>query len=342
MSILSLRGIAILAPGGYLGTMTSATDLSALPREEQYALVYAGICAVASNCDGAITEDGVGFNGQDTKFGKRIASVPFESWTDDVKLEAARIANTYQKQILSYLGVEIQLLPVVREAMGKDTNRQARDDARDFERRAFHITVSDDGAALEFRFKYNPSLSDELKRHSMGARWLPDPVKAWSVPVTQHPGFVAWVRDPKLKFRFSPEAVAVLDTIAAAPAPKAKPVESKPQGYMISDEAVFQLAGIRNFNEAKDAVKAAGARYEPSDKTWRVRVISPKAPAVVAAARQAGLIVAKEVDVAVGAGQQAAGVKLDRGAVLVGASRCSRPGEVTPEFMALVQAAVAR
>lgn len=324
--------------------MTSATDLSALPREEQYALVYAGIAAVASNCDGAVTEDGVGFNGQDTKFGKRIAAVPFEAWTDDVKLEAARIANTYQKQILSYLGVEIQLLPVVREAMGKDTNRQARDDARDFERRAFHATVSDDGAALEFRFKYSPVLSDELKAHTQGARWEPLPIKAWSVPIArQLPGFVAWVRDPHLKFRISPEAQAVLDQIATTTVEQVRAVvESKPQGYMISDEAVFQLGGIRNFNEAKDAVKSAGARYEPSDKTWRVRVTSPKAPAVVAAAKKVGLNVAKEVDVAVGAGQQAAGVKLDRGAVLVGASRCSRPGEVTPEFLALVQAAVAR
>jgi hypothetical protein len=340
MSIPSPRGIAILASSRYLGTMTSATNPAALPREEQYALVYQGICEVARRCNGAISEDFVGFNGQDTKFGKRIAAVPFEAWTDDVKQEAARIANTYQGQILTYTGIEIQKLPVVREAMGKDTNRAARDDARDFERRTFHVTVSDDGAALEFRFKYSPVLVDELKRHTMGARWNGGE-KFWNVPVaSQLPGFVTWVRDPGLKFRFSPEAVAVLDQIATTTVEQVRAVvESKPQGYMLSGEVVFSF----NYNPTqKDAIKAAGARWNGADKTWRVRADSPKAPAVVAAARQVGLTVAKEVDVAVGAGQQAAEVKLDRGAVLVGASRCSRPNEVTPEFLALVQAAVAR
>jgi hypothetical protein len=320
--------------------MTSATDITALPREEQYRLVYEGICQVARRCNGAVTEDFVGFNGQDTHFGRRIASVPFEAWTDDVKVEAARIANTYQGQILTYTGMEIQKLPVVREAMGKDTNRQARDDARDFERRAFHVTVSDDRTALEFRFKYNPALSDELKAHSQGTRFEREPDKYWKVPVAyQLPGFVAWVRDPQLKFRFSPEAVVVLDKIAATTVEQVRAVvESKPHGYMLSGEVVFNFP--YNLGQ-KDALKAAGARYEPSDKTWRVRADSPRAGAVVAAARQVGLVVAKEVDAALPRAAAAAEVKLDRKATLVGASRLSRPQDVSPEFLALVAAAVA-
>jgi hypothetical protein len=316
----------------------SETNLS---RDEQYRLVYAGIAAVAANCDGAITEDGVGFNGQDTKFGKRIAMVPFESWTDDVKLEAARIANTYQGQILSYLGVEIQKLPVVREAMGKDTNRAARDDARDFERQKEHVTVSADGATLEFRFKYNPPLSDELKRHSMGARWQPKPANYWMVPVAlQLPGFVAWVRDPQLKFRFSPAAQAVLDQIATRPVEQVRAVvESKPQGFMISDEIVFQLAGIRNFNEAKTALKLAGARFESSDKTWRVLVTSGRAGDVVAAARAAGLKVAAEVDSALGNAPKVLNAKLTKAEALLRASAISRPAELPEEFLALVEMA---
>ena len=103
---------------------------------EQYELVYQGMCAVAAHCDGARTEDGVGFSGQDTKFGRRIASVSFSDWTDDVKAEAARIANRYQTQILSYTGIDVTTLEVVTDALGTDTNHQARDEARTFERRA--------------------------------------------------------------------------------------------------------------------------------------------------------------------------------------------------------------
>src|SRR5215472_13118029 len=104
--------------------------------EEQYELVYQGIVAVAARCDGAQTQDRVGFNGQDTHFGRRIASVPFDQWTEDVKAEAARIANTYQVQILSYTGIDVSDLQVVRDALGAGTNHIARDDARGYERRA--------------------------------------------------------------------------------------------------------------------------------------------------------------------------------------------------------------
>lgn len=104
--------------------------------EEQYELVYQGICAVASHCDGAQSSDGVGFNGQDTHFGRRIASVPFSEWTEDVKAEAARIALTYKVQIEGYTGVDMGTLDVVRDAQDNGTNHMARDDARGYERRA--------------------------------------------------------------------------------------------------------------------------------------------------------------------------------------------------------------
>lgn len=103
---------------------------------EQYELVYQGICSVASHCDGAQSDDGVGFNGQDTHFGRRVASVPFDQWTDDVKAEAARIALTYKVQIQSYTGLDMGDLDVVRDAQDNGTNHTARDDARGYERRA--------------------------------------------------------------------------------------------------------------------------------------------------------------------------------------------------------------
>lgn len=103
---------------------------------EQYELVYQGIVAVAARCDGARTEDGVGFNGQDTHFGRRIASVPLSEWTPVVRVEAARIANTYQVQILNYTGIDVTALQVVQDASTLKTIHEARDDARGYERKA--------------------------------------------------------------------------------------------------------------------------------------------------------------------------------------------------------------
>ena len=103
---------------------------------EQYELVYQGICAVAANCDGAQTQDRVGFNGQDTHFGRRVASVPFDQWTEDVKAEAARIALTYKGQIMAYTGLDMGELDVVKDAQDRGTNHIARDVARGYERKA--------------------------------------------------------------------------------------------------------------------------------------------------------------------------------------------------------------
>lgn len=308
--------------------MTTATDLAALPREEQYALVYAGICAVSSHCDGAVSEDGVGFNGQDTKFGKRIASVPFEAWTDDVKVEAARIALTYKQQILSYLGIDMFELPVVKEASGHDTNRQARDDARSFEKMARN-KVTLDGGRIVFDFPFNAEIKDALK--AAGARWNGDNKTWWVAQVSPEVKAIAakW-----FNVTDSAEFWRLIEAAMPTPAAPAKPAV---HGYMISDEIVFSFP----YNPGqKDAIKAAGARWNGTDKTWRVRATDPKAPAVVAAARQVGLTVAKEVDSALGNAPKVAAAKLDRATTLVGASRCSRPNEVTPEFLALVAQAV--
>jgi hypothetical protein len=90
---------------------------SHLPREDQERLVYQAITAIAARCDGAISQDGVGFNGSDTKFGRRIALIPFEEWTSEIRQEAARIlGNTYRVQAQEWTGIDARELDVVREA----------------------------------------------------------------------------------------------------------------------------------------------------------------------------------------------------------------------------------
>jgi hypothetical protein len=109
--------------------------------EEQYELVYGSILDVAGNCDGAVDRDGVGFNGVDTKFGRRIASVPRSQWTPDVMLEACKIILKYRDQVLARTGVDVGTLSVVREAQDNGTNYAARNQARTYEKRAKHLAA---------------------------------------------------------------------------------------------------------------------------------------------------------------------------------------------------------
>src|SRR5258708_3450550 len=101
-----------------------AKDLGSGPKtdEQEYQLVYDAIRAVAARCDGAMNEDFQGFNGIDTHYGRRVASVPFEAWTDDVKVESARIILTYKEQVGRYIpGLDVSQLEVVRAARGLKT-----------------------------------------------------------------------------------------------------------------------------------------------------------------------------------------------------------------------------
>lgn len=159
--------------------------------EQEYELVYQGICAVAANCDGAIEQDGVGFNGPDTKFGRRIAAVPFSEWTEAVRAEAARIALTYQKQILAYTGLDVTGLGVVKHP--RELRYQARDDARSYERRARHADkaalrqVDALGGELALSFDRKDPDFDTLKdlcRNLLTRRFDWD-AKAWVTPVSE-------------------------------------------------------------------------------------------------------------------------------------------------------------
>src|SRR5215831_4937559 len=107
-----------------------------LSEDAQYAAVYHGMWEIASRCDGAQSKDFVGFDGTDTHYGRRVASVPFADWTQDVKEECARIIVKYRKQVLSYTGVDVTTLPVVQAQQDHGTNYAARNQARRYEKLA--------------------------------------------------------------------------------------------------------------------------------------------------------------------------------------------------------------
>jgi hypothetical protein len=110
---------------------------------EQHELVREAIVEVASRCDGAQSLDGKGFSGVDTKFGKRIAAVPFAQWTPEVQLEANKIILKYREQVLNWTDgrIDVGTLSVVKDAQDYGTNYKGRNDALGYEKRAKHLAA---------------------------------------------------------------------------------------------------------------------------------------------------------------------------------------------------------
>lgn len=173
-------------PGPYADRMVSSKDqvYESISTADQEALVNAAICAVAARCDGAVSLDGIGFNGQDTKFGRRVAQIPFEEWTPEIKLEAARIASTYAHQIREYLDIEINKLPIVIAAGGIGTQYAARDQARAAERERTSRSkrvVTLQGDLLVFSFPFSADVKDALKEAGRGAFRYDGFTKTWRI-----------------------------------------------------------------------------------------------------------------------------------------------------------------
>ncbi|MHB1509144.1 MAG: SNF2-related protein [Acidimicrobiales bacterium] len=65
--------------------------------------VHEAISAIAARCDGAQAPDGVGFDGSDTHFGRRVASIPVEQWTPEIAQACYElVVHKYRTQAESY------------------------------------------------------------------------------------------------------------------------------------------------------------------------------------------------------------------------------------------------
>ncbi|WP_162941570.1 DEAD/DEAH box helicase [Desertimonas flava] len=139
-------------------------------RAELKRYLHAAIGRVAANCDGAREQDGIGFDGSDSKPGRMIASCPPETWSDQMASQAGLWCRKYARQI------------------GPDANGLADEAAKTFgtvtakSADVKAITAAEGGFIV--RFGYNPDVSDALREMVVGARWNGDK-RAWIVPRQQ-------------------------------------------------------------------------------------------------------------------------------------------------------------
>jgi SWI/SNF-related matrix-associated actin-dependent regulator of chromatin subfamily A-like protein 1 len=125
----------------------------------RYSGLHAAVSAIAARCDGAIDQDGIGFDGTDTKFGRRVAAMPVELWDEAIAIEVSRILPKYRTQLASY-GIDLSDVDLVH---GEDRRHEARQSARTAEKRAQeqpYIEIGSDGTVRVFRSLY---IKDVLK-----------------------------------------------------------------------------------------------------------------------------------------------------------------------------------
>lgn len=123
-------------------------------------LVLEAVTAVAAQCDGAQKKDGQGFNGQDTAFGKRLASLYAlapKAVTEEMVAEAAVMLLKYRRQITEALGWET-CDAVVTFALDQERQPGARQDARRALQAKTSRKVTLNKGLLVFHSKYDAAL----------------------------------------------------------------------------------------------------------------------------------------------------------------------------------------
>lgn len=154
----------------------------------QYEMLHKAASYLASQCDGAIVRDGIGYNGTDTKFGHRIAAMDVTEWNEDIALTAADVLRKYAEQ-LEYVGIDIKAI-IGEETPDLDdhvTNGSIREISRDAHTQAWqaeharknapYITI--EGNLVKVWNSY--SIKDQLKPN--GFVFGRNGTKTWDAPL---------------------------------------------------------------------------------------------------------------------------------------------------------------
>lgn len=80
--------------------------------------------ALSARCDGAITDDGVGWNATDTHFGKSLVLLPLDQWDDDIASASWEMMQKYKTQ-LEGCGVHFDTLPHKTSLNARDGRKRA-------------------------------------------------------------------------------------------------------------------------------------------------------------------------------------------------------------------------
>ena len=198
------------------------------------------IQTLAGNCDGAVEQDGIGFNGPDSTFGKQLATVAPEAWSPEVQRTAWEMLAKYRGQ-LAGAGIDYDAIPE------PPTSRKVKGV------RAIDVR---NGKILVFLPYGDPA----YPKTALGAIWNRGE-KGWQVSVSKYGSVLDWASRNTIPV--SDRAKALLET---APKP------DKPE-YL--GTALLEKRGIvLRFDYHPNLVDAVrgipGRRWDGDEKVWVV------------------------------------------------------------------------
>lgn len=82
--------------------------------DDNYEKIAKALQVLALNCDGATTEDGIGFNRSDARIGTQLALIPEKYWNDSIAYMAWLMLAKYAKQLKSFGIVYDEISPPKR------------------------------------------------------------------------------------------------------------------------------------------------------------------------------------------------------------------------------------
>lgn len=142
--------------------------------------IQQAVRAIASRCDGCRTDDEMGFNGRDTSFGKSLAAIPHDNWSQKQLECAYKMMRTYRQQLLA-VGIDYDAiakpeveLERVRARREAATTQQATGRPQAQPRRMFRDEAHD---RWILEFPYDRDVIYQLKAAGLKAfqqdgRWL--------------------------------------------------------------------------------------------------------------------------------------------------------------------------
>ncbi|MBF86325.1 MAG: hypothetical protein CL489_17865 [Acidobacteria bacterium] len=241
------------------------TETTTTTPEDTRILLHKAASELSLVCDGAQTQDRVGYNGSDTKFGNRVAIIPPQDWTDAMAWEVHQMLLKYKAQLAGY-GVDYDAIPEPPRpiALG-DPRGEARQKARAIDGLATRkVSLSNDTFIV--RFDYDAHCVSQI-RLVPDAQWA-GAHKVWYVPASSAAALRAFAEVNG--FVPTDEAAAILNAVKAEEA-----VLPEPKKRVVTLEGRKIVFDFEYDADLVYAVKQiSGRMWDSKAKTWSAPLTS--------------------------------------------------------------------
>ena len=238
---------------------------------QDFEIYIEAIRELAAHCDGAVEEDGIGFNKPDAQWGNFLAAVPVDEWTEKDAIEANYRLRKYKEQLLAY-GVDYSSLPLPvangsdlprAESLPHYKVRHAQAIERTLKQAMYSncsVDFGDDLFIVDLEFKATDAR--EKLKDIWGRRWNND-TKCWTLPAKAAASVETWAAEFGIELTEAAKVAAAANRDFVAPPPP----EKQPNSIkVVGDVAVFTFEYDPNLVAAVKNI--AGRKWDKENKKW--------------------------------------------------------------------------